>query len=270
MPYEIHAIGTRTELRQTFDTVAQLYDEMRPSYPDAVFDDAIALSGAGPATKILEIGCGTGHATQGFAARGLAIECVELGENMAAIARQRLAPYPRVTIEVADFDHWTTLKRYDLVYSVSAYHWLNPATREERIAALLAPAGWLAVWRNRHIRNGSCDDFLDEAQSIYSQEAPELAKRGMLLRPNEIVEGERDELSRAHFDEPLLRVYFWSRPYTAVEYVQMLCTHSDHQLLPAGRRARLFDRLATLIDTRYGGSVIKDYATLLQMARKKI
>ena len=38
----------------------------------------------------------------------------------------------------------------------------------------------------------------------------------------------------------------------------MLNTHSDHQLLPAAsRRRQLFDGLATLIDTRYGGSVIR-------------
>jgi len=270
MPYEIHSIGTRTELRQTFDNVANLYDEMRPSYPEEVFSDVVAISGAGPTTRILEIGCGTGHATQVFAAKDLAIHCVELGANMAAIARQRLAQYERVSIEVADFDIWTTASRYDLVYSATAYHWLNPATREQRIAAVLEPAGWLAIWRNRHIRNGSCDEFLDEAHVIYAEEAPELVKkRAMLPGPHEVVETERDELTDSYFGEPELRVYLWSRPYTAAQYVQMLNTHSDHQLLASDRRARLFDRLTALIDGKYGGSVTKDYATLLQMARRK-
>ncbi|MFP5204018.1 MAG: class I SAM-dependent methyltransferase [Acidobacteriota bacterium] len=270
MPYEIHSIGTRTELRQTFDNVAHLYDEMRPSYPGEVFSDVIEISGVRPASRILEIGCGTGHATQVFAAQGLAIHGVELGAKMAAIARERLKPYPRVAIEVADFDVWTTAGRYDLVYSATAYHWLNPATREQRIAAVLDPEGWLAIWRNRHIRNGSCDEFLDEARVIYAEEAPELVKkRALLPGPNEVTETERDELTQQYFGEPVLRVYLWSRPYTAAEYVQMLNTHSDHQLLAADRRARLFERLAGLIDAKYGGSVRKDYATLLQMARRK-
>lgn len=270
MPYEIHSIGTRAELRQTFDNVAHLYDEMRPSYPAEVFTDVVQISGAGPSSRVLEIGCGTGHATQVMAAQGLAIHCVELGENMAAVARKRLAEYPRVTIEVADFDLWTASDRYDLVYSATAYHWLNPSTREQRIAAILAPEGWLGVWRNRHIRNGSCDDFLDQAHTIYAEEAPQLVKkRALLPSPGEVVETERDELTQQYFAEPELRVYLWSRPYTAAEYVQMLNTHSDHQLLAADHRARLFDRLAALIDTKYGGSVTKDYATLLQMARRK-
>lgn len=270
MPYEIHSIGTRAELRQTFDNVAHLYDEMRPSYPAQVFTNVVNISGAGPSSRILEIGCGTGHATQVFAAYNLAIHCVELGENMAAVARQRLAGYPRVTIEVADFDLWSAGGRYDLVYSATAYHWLNPATREQRIAAVLEPAAWLAIWRNRHIRNGSCDEFLDQAHTVYAEEAPELVKkRAQLPSPAEVVETERDELTQQYFGDPELRVYLWSRPYTAAEYVQMLNTHSDHQLLAADRRARLFDRLAALIDSRYGGSVTKDYATLLQMAQRR-
>lgn len=270
MPYELHSIGTRTELRQTFDQVASLYDENRPSYPEAVYDDLVALSGAGPSSRIFEIGCGTGHATQVLAARGLTIDCIELGENMAALARQRLAPYSRVKIVVADFDSWTTPRRYDLVYSATAYHWLNPATRDGRIAALLKTKGQLAIWRNRHIRNGSCDAFLDEAGSIYYELAPELAKkRALLPRPDEVVEAEREEVSLEFFEPSAFQLHVWSRPYTATEYVQMLNTHSDHQLLPADRRERLLGRIQALIDAKYGGAVVKDYATVLQIARKR-
>lgn len=270
MPYELHSIGTRTALRQTFDQVASLYDENRPSYPEAVFDDLIALSGVDATSRLFEIGCGTGHATQVLASRGLAIDCIELGENMAFLARQRLAPYPRVKIVVADFDTWTTPEHYDLVYSATAYHWLNPATRDQRAAALLKPGGQLGLWRNQHIRNGSCDAFLDEAGGIYFEEAPELAKkRARLPRPDEVVEAEREEVSRELFEPPVHRLHLWSLPYTAAEYVQMLSTHSDHQLLPADRRERLLGRIEALIDAKYGGTVVKDYATVLQIARKR-
>jgi trans-aconitate methyltransferase len=187
---------------------------------------------------------------------------------MAALARQRLAQFPRVTIEVTDFEHWTPASRFDLIYAATAFHWLDPATRQQKIASLLIPEGWLAVWRNRHIRNGSSDDFLDAAQSIYSSVAPELAlERGRLPGPDEIVAIEKEGFSTAIFEEPITRVHYWNRAYNAAQYVDLLNTHSDHQLLPADRRQQLFDQLSSLIDTRYGGSVIKDYATVLQMAR---
>lgn len=270
MPYETHGIGTRDQLRRTFDRVAQLYDQMRPSYPAAVFEDVVALSGVDCGSRLLEIGCGTGHATQPFAARGLAIDCVELGENMAALARERLAGFPRIRIEVADFDHWSTEVRYHLAYSATAYHWLDPTTREANISALLRPSGWLAFWRNRHIRNGSSDAFLLETQEIYAAEAPELAReRAQLPGPDEVLDREREEFSPQFFCQPVYRVYYWSLRATASEYVRMLATHSDHQLLADAARQRLLERIESLIATRYGGSVVKDYATVLQMARRK-
>lgn len=163
--------------RETFDEVAQLYDEMRPSYPEAVFEDVAALAAGSDDPRWLEIGCGTGHATRAFAGRGFRIHCVELGENMAAVARRKLAAFERVTIEVANFDAWTACGRFDLVYSASAFHWLNRATREQRIAALLRHQGVLAVWRNHRVRNGSCDEFIDATKQIYEREAPALVKK---------------------------------------------------------------------------------------------
>lgn len=268
MPQGIHTIGTREQQRQTFDRVAELYDENRPSYPAEIFDDVLAISGVTADSRLLEIGCGTGHATEVFAARGLAIHGIDLGENMAALARRRLADFPRVTIEVTEFEQWTTPARYDLIYAATAYHWLEPATRQQKIASLLRPGGWLAVWRNRHIRNGSSDGFLDAAQSIYSSVAPELAlERGQLPGPDEISEIEKEDFAPELFEKPQTRIHFWSRTYNAQEYVDLLNTHSDHQLLAADRRQQLFDQLATLIGTHYGGTVVKEYATVLQMVR---
>lgn len=261
---------SRIARRITFDAVADLYDEMRPGYPQAVFDDIPIISGVGPASRLLEIGCGSGHATLAFARRKLSIDCVELGANMGALAHQNLAAFDRVTITVADFDHWNTAARYHLIYSASAYHWLNPATRIEHIAHLLAPAGWLAVWRNHHVRGtGASEAFFRAAQAIYAREAPALAvKFTGLLDPEQIPPTERDEwLASGLFCDALTRVYQWRRRYSASEYVRMLDTHSDHRLLPQESRERLFAGLAALIGD-FGGLVIREHATILHMAKK--
>ena len=268
MPNEIHAIGTREQLRVTFDRVAESYDRNRPSYPAELFNDVIRISGVNADSRLLEIGCGTGHATEAFAARGLRIHAIELGENMAALARHRLAAFPRVTVEIADFDSWTTPARFGLIYAATAWHWLNPTTREQKISSLLHPSGWLAIWRNQHIRNGSSDAFLDAAQPIYARVAPELVhERGRLPSAENIVTSVPYGLTANYFAEQEPRVYLWSRAYPSSGYVSMLDTHSDHQLLPADRRAQLFGELAALIDSRFGGSVTKDYATILQIAQ---
>jgi methylase of polypeptide subunit release factors len=45
---------------EVFDEEALLYDEVRPGYPEELFDDVVSLSGTPPEGRILEIGCGTG------------------------------------------------------------------------------------------------------------------------------------------------------------------------------------------------------------------
>ncbi len=260
----------RMARRSTFDSVAGLYDEMRPGYPQAIFDDILAVTGVGPASRLLEIGCGSGHATLDFARHGLCIDCIELGANLAALTRQNLAAFNRVTVTVADFDHWNTAARYNLIYSASAYHWLNPATRIQRIAHLLAPAGWLAVWRNHHVRGSRANDaFFRAAQTIYAREAPALAAQFTgLPDPEQIAPTEKDEwLASGLFCDALTRIYRWRKEYTASEYVRMLDTHSDHRLLPQENRERLFAELAQLAQD-FGGTVFRQLATVLHAAKK--
>ncbi len=256
--------------RETFNRVADQYDRNRPGYPLAVFADVTQIAGLNQNSRLLEIGCGTGHATIQFAQHGYQIHCIELGENMAALARQRLASFPQVSITIADFDSFTPTASYNLIYAATAYHWLNPQTRVPRLAALLEPSGWLAVWRNHHAcTNGASSDFYAAAQEIYKREAPTLAAKFCgLLTAEKILQPEVDEWqSSGLFADVLVHTYLWSRDYTAQEYVEMLNTHSDHQLLPASTRARLFDQLTQLANT-HGGKITKEYVTLLHLAQK--
>jgi len=92
----------RNSLRTTFDTAVWLYDEVRPGYPENLFDGVVTLSGIQPAGRILEIGFGTGQATVPFARRGYHILCIELGENLAAVA----PPQPGA-ISTIRSTHWS-------------------------------------------------------------------------------------------------------------------------------------------------------------------
>src|SRR5215210_6934691 len=96
----------RDRLRTTFDSAASLYDEVRPGYPEDLFDDVVSLSRIPPAGRILEIGCGTGQATVPFARRGHHILCIELGENLAAVARRNLERYPLAEVRTEAFEEW--------------------------------------------------------------------------------------------------------------------------------------------------------------------
>jgi trans-aconitate methyltransferase len=274
--------GARLNARQTFDTVADLYADTRPGYPAALFDDVIEKAGLAArveaqtdtttsnAPPLLEIGCGTGQATLDFALRGLSVDCVELGANLAAQARRQLAAFPRVRVHTADFETWTTERRYRLVYSATAYHWLNPATRQQQIATLLKPGGWLAIWHSYPVRGAAGHAFAEASQAIYTSSAPALAARFRgLPEPSAIPCPERDQLATLGiFSELESRTYCWQQRSTAEEFVRRTATYSDHQLLAPTERTALLEGLARLIDEQFGGSVVTDHVTVLHMARK--
>ena len=82
---------TADERRRSFNQMVELYARARPAPPPELFD-AVATYVPPPA-DVLEIGCGPGNASLPLLERGFRIHAVELGENLAAFARQRLAAF---------------------------------------------------------------------------------------------------------------------------------------------------------------------------------
>jgi len=248
-------------LRSTFHHDAELYDRARPGYPASLFDDLDALL---PGRQLLEIGCGTGQATRALAERGYAVRCVELGASMAEVARQRLAAFADVEVVVTDFDTWTgDAGAYDGVVVFTAFHWLDPATRFPRIAALLRPRGVLAVAGTHHVLPEGGDDFFVAVQEDYAAVVPEdPASHGGGPPLPDAVDG-------LPFDEELFepvarRRYLWELEYTADEYIAVLSTYSGHIALPDAQRDELFARIRRRIEPR--GTVRKSYLTTLDAA----
>jgi len=166
------SLPDRTTLGRSFDRAALAYDRLRPHYPDAVFHTLIARTGLTPGTRVLEIGAGTGIATRALAARGLHVTALEPGAAMAAVARDSLAAHPDITVIETTFEDWTvTPGAFDLVIAATAFHWLDPETRLDRIAETLAPGGYLAIVEYRHVAGGDDAYFLN-AQPCYERFVP--------------------------------------------------------------------------------------------------
>src|ERR687886_691504 len=155
-------------LRSTFDEVASLYDEVRPGYPERLFDDLASLSHTGPGSKVLEIGCGTGQATLPLARRGYRVLCVELGANLAAVARTKLADYPNARVLACSFEEWSLQKgAFDLVVSATAFHWVDPQVRYRKSSQALRSDGSLALIWNRPDPEGSSEGFSEALEDLH-------------------------------------------------------------------------------------------------------
>src|SRR5581483_880158 len=248
--------GRRVSLRTTFDRDAELYDRARPGYPSELFDDLASLL---PGTTLLEIGCGTGKATRDLAERGYALTCLELGANLAEVARRRLAEFSRVDIVVADFDSWTGDRTsFDGVVAFTSFHWLDPETRYAHVAELLQDRGVLAVAGTHHVQPPDGDPFFVEVQDDYRAAVPEdEASHGYGPPPPGAIEAVAFD---SELFEPVAhRRYLWALEYTADDYLAVLSTYSGHIALSDEQRADLFGRIRRRIEPR--GRVRKTYLT---------
>lgn len=225
----------RERLRETFGSVAELYDHARPTYPAAAFDDLAELARLEPGARMLEIGPGSGKATVELTGRGYAVTGVELSPELAEIARRNA---PEAEIVVADFDLWQPAEAdFDAVVAFTAFHWVAPELRFAKPAQLLRPGGTLAVVATRHVRND--DPFWLESQEDYDAVVPH-PNNGPPPLPEELPPLEVDE---EHFPAVERRTYPVETVYSPDEYIALIATYSENIALPPAQRGELFRRL---------------------------
>lgn len=250
----------------SFDTVAELYDSHRPSYPEPLIEEILSATGIPKDSCVLEIGSGTGKATVLFAQHGYSILCVEPGKQLAEIAKRNLAEFPKVAIEPARFEDWESEGRlFDLVISAQAFHWVPQEIRYEKTAHVLKPAGYLVILYNHYIPlETSVRQKLDQ---IYQQYAQELG----VDQPNahKDIEYWTEELSRNdYFDLVEVKRFPWTETYLTQQYLGLLNTYSDHLRLSEERRQQLFAGIREVIDQE-GGRIEKPYEAVAYIARKR-
>jgi len=261
----------KRNLRSTFDQDASLYEKARPGYPDALFEDIIEFSKISDHGKILEIGCGTAQATLPFAVRGYSIQCIELGANLAAVARQKLSDYPKAQVSVGNFEEYPLEeKSFDLVISGTAFHWIDPHLGYRKAAQVLREEGTLALFWNKPVQTQVSAECVQSIQNVYERVVPEMAKRFPgLVHPDAIPTPVKDEINRSQvFGDVTVLKYRWEAEYSAKTYIELLNTYSDHIALEEEIRTKLFDGIETLIEIKFGGTIVKEHLSILYLAHR--
>jgi SAM-dependent methyltransferase len=256
-----------TEQRFTFDRVAALYDAARPSYPEALFDDVIAAAALGARERILEVGSGTGKATEAFAARGFPILALEPGAQMIAVARTALARYPNVRFVETTFEAWTPeSESFGLVAAAQSWHWVDRIVGFAKAAQALRREGVLAVFGNVPV--GLPEGLRSDIEKIYARHAPGFVNTvpEAAYLPNGYFAYMFDE-SRL-FGAVTHKAYSWRWKHTAESYTAFLGTKSDHRLMDQALREAILSDVARAIEA-HGGAVEMDWEAHLYWARKK-
>ena len=251
-------MAERHRLRATFDEVAELYERARPGYPAQLFDDLSELAALSPGSRILEIGCGTGQATRDLLRRGHEVTCVELGPNLAEVARRSL---PEAEIVVSSFEDWDPgSRRFDLVFAATSWHWIDPKVRYTKAAAI---GDALAVVATRHVSSGGDDSLYIDFQDAYVEAGEE---RTDLPHPDDVPDDRAEIEASGLFGEVAVRRYVVAHDYAIDDYIQVLETYSGHRAMDPAARDRLYASIRRIVGDR---PIRKHYLFLLHVAKRR-
>jgi SAM-dependent methyltransferase len=258
----------REALRATFDSVAGRYDRARPEYPDALFDTLVRQTGLRPGDRVLEVGCATGKATRPLAERGLRLTCVELGAELAAVARENLAGFGDVEVVQAAFETWRPPDgtAFDAVVAATSWHWADPELRYRRAWELLRPGGYLAFWAAIHVLPAEGDPIFLDLQDVYDEIGA--GRAAAWPRPRELPDARAEILSSGLFNRVSVTQFDWELRYDAESYVELLETFSANIAMQPWQRERLYAEIRTRLAARPDGHLRRHWGAALHVARR--
>jgi trans-aconitate methyltransferase len=237
-----------------FGREAGAYEAARPGYPAEAVRHVLART---EVRSAVEVGAGTGKATESFAPLVEEIVCVEPSAAMAAVLQGKALP--GVEVVVAPLERWTGPEApVDLVYAAQAWHWVDHSTAYARVRDMLRPGGVVALIWNLHgdRDRGRYELFAD----VYRSHAPEVLNEWDERIRRRDTETWLDELATAGFESVDLFTHQWSRSMSPEGARALYATYSDHIMIPEPRRSRLLEALEEAVRDR-GDEVTLDYRT---------
>jgi SAM-dependent methyltransferase len=211
-----------------FGQVADLYDEVRPDYPDEVYDVLAAATGGLSGRPVLDLAAGTGLATRALALRGARVVSIDIAAGMLARLRSRSPSVPVVVARGERLPFRADV--FDMVVCATAWHWVETQATVSEVLRVLRPGGHLALWWANH-RHDDAIDWEKAQHAVYerwelgygSRPSPEID--GVI--PREAAQDLRDRGLDVIVDTELQ----WERTVTREQHLQVLRTHSNNLVL---------------------------------------
>ncbi|NLG24806.1 MAG: class I SAM-dependent methyltransferase [Clostridiales bacterium] len=252
------------DFRKIFDTIPEQFDRWRPRYCDELFADLIDYARLGPGKSALEVGPGTGQATEPILRTGCSYLAIELAEHLAAFMQNKFGGYGNFQIVNADFEtHDLGRGRFDLVYSAAAFQWIPEKIGYPKAHAILKRGGAFAMFMMRpdiQPGGGYTDEPLySKIQRVYAEYfRPETEYTCKL---------NYDGRGKYGFTDLECRQYHKTREYDADGYVSLIGTHSDHLTLREPYKTKFYEGIREAILSE-GNKITLYDKIVLYLARK--
>lgn len=250
------------ELRKIFDTIPEQFDRYRPRYCAELFSELIGYAEIGPGKAVLELGPGTGQATDPILHTGCDYHAIELGANLVETMQRKYGHYPNFSIVHDDFiTHDFGEQKFDMIYSAATIQWIPEEIAFSKTFDLLKPGGTLAMMLTRGDYRTSNEALYQQIQKVYAEYfKPEAAYQNGSFRY-----ANAPEYGYEHFEQ---REFYGTRVLSADEYVAYCGTHCDHMLIPEPYKTMFFEGLREAV-VNAGNQVIFHDTYVLYLAKKQ-
>ena len=253
------------EYRRVFDTIPDQFDQYRPRYCQELFDDLIAQTCIGPGKTVLELGPGTGQATDPILKTGCDYHAIELGEHLYEKMVNKYGEYPNFSIVNDDFiTHDFMDQRFDLIYSAATIQWIPEEIAFKKTYSLLKPGGILAMLFTRGDYRSPNEELYQRIQQVYSAYFKPKAAYSDMHAPFTY-----EHATQYGYVLSRRREFHGVRVFTADEYVAYCGTHCDHLTIPEPYKSRFFDGLRSAVLEMGNRLIFWDTHVLYLMRKEK-
>lgn len=250
------------DFRKVFDSRVppEEFDRCRTRYCDEAFSDVIDFGKLDANKSALEIGPGTGQATEPILKTGCSYLAIELGENFTAAMKNKFSSYNRFQIVNADFETYDFgQRRFDLVYSAATIQWIPETIGFPKVYHLLKSNGTFAMMLTRTEYKSANEALYSRIQKVYEQ----------YFHPQTeyTCSSPYYHVENYGFVDFECRHYPKTREYSADDFVSWTLIQAPHLTLPEPYRIKFIEGVRNAI-LDFGNKITLFDDIVLYLARK--
>lgn len=251
------------EFRKVFDTIPEQFDKYRSRYSPELFAKLVEYAEIGPDKTVLELGPGTGQATEPILNTGCAYTAIELGEHLFEMMMKKYGSRSNFSIVNDDFiTHDFGGQRFDMIYSAATIQWIPQEIAFTKTFDLLKPGGVLAMIMRRSDYRTPNEELYERIQQVYS----------LYFKPETpYPHGSFKYMSAADYgySEVEKHEFYGKSEYTAEDYAALCGTHCDHIVIPEPYKSKLFAGIKEAI-LAAGDRITVNETYVLYLTRKPL
>jgi phospholipid N-methyltransferase len=247
-----------------FDNNSQIYDNVRPGYPEEIYTTISKYKIFDANSNILEIGAGNGAASEEIYSKWLSkLVLIEPGTNLCKILSEKFNGNKKIAIENITFEKYQNKILFDAVFSATAFHWIDSEIKYKKSYGLLKEDGLLILyWNNYGVEN---NNLSGKIQNTYTKYGGGISDgKSVYEKQMETIEKRRNEIEESKYFRVIEhKITVNIIEYDVDGYIKLLKTFPDHTKMGRG----FFEEIReTILDD--GGKIDVRRLTNLEVGKK--